>query len=83
MSEPIDAKSLPSLLIPVHLAQGILNYLQDQPYKEVSGLVTDLLAFGNAGVHSCVVVPEAPPVGVTGPPADAKVVDIREPRPKK
>jgi hypothetical protein len=39
------------LLVPAALAQGILNYLQERPFKEVQGLITELVKCGVP--HEC------------------------------
>jgi hypothetical protein len=40
-----------NLLVPAPLAQSILNYLQERPFKEVQNFITELVKCGQP--HEC------------------------------
>jgi hypothetical protein len=46
------------LLVPANVAQAILNYLQERPFKEVQGLIGELIKCGVP--HECVQIPSVP-----------------------
>jgi hypothetical protein len=51
-----------NILVPVNLAQAVVNYLQERPFKEVQGLIGELVKCGQP--HECPPVPPklVPPV---------------------
>lgn len=44
--------------LPTQLVQQMINYLQEQPYKEVAGIIQQIIHFGNAPAPGIAAVPD-------------------------